>query len=82
MITNEIIGGIVCVLAVVGVLLNNRKLISCFYFWIVSNSLSGLLHWNAGQYSLCARDVIFLALAVEGLLKWRDEQKWRLPRSV
>jgi len=78
----EIIGGIVCVLAVVGVLLNNRKMIGCFYFWIVSNSLSGLLHWNAGQYSLCARDVIFLALAVEGLLKWRDEQKWRLPRSV
>jgi len=78
----EIIGGIVCVLAVVGVLLNNRKMIGCFYFWIVSNSLSGLLHWNAGQYSLCARDVIFLALAVEGLLKWRDEQKWRQPRSV
>ena len=74
MITNEIIGGIACVLAVVGVLLNNRKMIGCFYFWIESNSLGGLLHWAAGQYTLCARDVIFLALAVAGFWKWRNEK--------
>jgi hypothetical protein len=71
---HEIIGGIACVLAVTGVLLNNRKMMGCFYFWIASNSLSGLLHWDAGQYTLCARDMIFFALAVVGVWKWRNEK--------
>ena len=68
---NEILGIIVTILAVVGVIFNNRKMPICFYFWLLSNSLSGLIHYNCGVYSLLVRDVVFLVLAIDGLIKWR-----------
>jgi len=68
---NEILGIVVTVLAVIGVVLNNRKMSICFIFWLVSNSLSSLIHLNCGVYSLALRDIIFFVLAIEGLLKWR-----------
>ena len=67
----EIVGTIATVLAVTGVLLNNRRMIACFYIWIVSNSITAALHYNVELYSLLVRDVVFLALAFEGLYKWR-----------
>ncbi len=70
----EAIGMVSMVLAVAGVWLNNRKLRGCFYLWLVSNSLSAVLHGQAGLWSLLARDVIFLALAVEGIVKWRKDR--------
>jgi len=71
----EAIGMVSMVLAVAGVWLNNRKLRGCFYLWLVSNSLSAVLHGQAGLWSLLARDVIFLALAVEGIIKWKTIQR-------
>jgi len=67
---NEVFGTISMILAVVGVLLNNRKMISCFYVWIVSNLISAYLHFDAEIYSLLVRDLIFLVLAFEGVMKW------------
>ena len=67
----EALGAIATVFAVTGVILNNRRLISCFYFWIASNFLCALIHWDAGLWTMLARDVIFAALALEGLWKWR-----------
>ena len=72
--SNEIIGGVASILAVAGVLLNNRKMIACFFLWFVSNFLSGLLHWDAGMYSLMARDAIFLVLTIEGIWRWRKKK--------
>ena len=68
---NEILGIIVTIFAVVGVIFNNRKMAICFYFWLISNGLSGLIHYNCGVYSLLVRDIIFLVLAIEGLIRWR-----------
>jgi len=68
----EFIGGIAGVLAVIGVLLNNRKMIACFYLWIVSNFLALLIHWDAGIVSLCLRDVAFILLSLEGIWRWRN----------
>jgi len=73
--TIEIIGGVATVLAIAGVILNNRRLIACFYLWMVSNSLSALLHADAGMTSLLIRDLAFLALAIEGVWKWRKEPR-------
>ncbi|HUV66051.1 MAG TPA: nicotinamide mononucleotide transporter [Sedimentisphaerales bacterium] len=70
----ELIGAIATMLAVCGVVLNNRKLIACFYFWLLSNSLTAGIHFHAGLWSLLVRDLIFAALAVEGLLRWRKGQ--------
>ena len=82
----EIFGIISMVLAVAGVVLNNRKARGCFYLWIVSNTICAALHWQAGIYSLVVRDVVFIVLAVEGLWMWSrksdvkviDASKFRL----
>jgi nicotinamide riboside transporter PnuC len=68
---NEILGIIATILAVTGVICNNRKMVACFYFWLLSNGLSGVIHFNCGIYSLLARDIVFWVLAIEGLIKWR-----------
>lgn len=66
----EIIGTIATVLAVTGVVLNNRRLRCCFLLFLLSNSGSLIIHAQTGIWSLVARDVIFLVLAVEGWIRW------------
>lgn len=66
----EIIGTISTVLAIVGVLANNRRLRWCFLLWMVSNAMSLVIHANAGIWSLAGRDAVFLVLAVEGWIRW------------
>ena len=69
----ETIGTIATVLAITGVLANNRRLRWCFVVWMVSNSLTAGIHAYAGIWSLFVRDAIFLILAVEGWKKWGKE---------
>ena len=66
----EIIGFISGVLAVIGVLANNRNLRWCFLVWMVSNAMSLVIHADAGIWSLAIRDAVFLLLAFEGWFKW------------
>ena len=68
----EIIGIAATILAVVGVLANNRRLRWCFLVWMISNTLSGIIHAYAGIWSLFVRDMMFLVLAVEGWKKWKN----------
>ena len=67
---NEIVGTVSAILAVAGVLLNNRKFRVCFIFWIVSNIMSACIHTYAGILSLAVRDLVFFVLAIEGWIKW------------
>jgi len=71
MIVLEVLGMIAMVLAVIGVLLNNRKNRNCFYVWFISNIILIYVHLNVDLYSLVVRDIVFLLLAVEGWYKWR-----------
>jgi len=66
----EIAGVIAMMLAVSGVISNNRKLRVCFILWIISNILSGYIHFSTGVTSLLVRDILFTILAVEGWYKW------------
>jgi len=66
----EVIGWIVTVVAVGGVLLNNRRVRWCFVLWMASNAASAALHLSAGMTALTVRDVIFLLLAVQGWVLW------------
>jgi len=66
----ELIGTTAAILAITGVVLNNRRLRLCFLLWLVSNSLTLIIHAQTGVWSLAARDAIFLILAVEGWIKW------------
>ena len=69
----EMIGTISMGLGIIGVILNNRKMTICFYFWLVSNGLSAWIHLSGGVYSLLVRDTIFFVLAIEGIIKWRKK---------
>lgn len=62
-------------IAVLGVVANNRRYRSCFILWILSNAATAFIHLHQHIYSLAARDVIFLLLAIEGLYLWRKD-KW------
>lgn len=70
---SEIAGLVVTIVAVWGVLLNNRLRRSCFILWLMSNGLSALIHAGAGMWSLALRDAIFFGLCIEGLWKWKQK---------
>jgi nicotinamide riboside transporter PnuC len=78
----ELIGTIATVLAVVGVILNNRHKIECFGFWIASNLQSALIHLHTGTWSLMARDLIFLVLAIEGIHLWRSKRSCSKAQAI
>lgn len=66
----EMIGVIATILSIWGAILNNRRLRACFPIWLCSNTLTAIIHAYAGIWSLFARDVVFLVLAVEGWYRW------------
>ena len=67
----ETVGIFATVLAVAGVWLNNRQRIACFRFWMVSNTLSLIIHVATGIWTLAIRDAIFVYLAFEGIKLWK-----------
>lgn len=69
----EIFGTISTALAIFGVVLNNRRIIFCFYLWLISNGITAAIHFNVGIYSLLIRDLIFFTLAIEGIYRWRKK---------
>jgi len=71
----DTIGIIALVLAVSGVVLNNRRLIACFPVWMASNALSAGIHIDAGIWSLAVRDIVFFVLAIDGWRRWSGQVK-------
>jgi len=70
----EIIGFIAGVLGVIGVVLNNYKLIWCFPLWLVGNALSAGIHVYTGVYTMALRDAAFFVLSIHGWRHWRKKQ--------
>lgn len=72
----ELVGLVATVLAVIGVVLNNRKRRACFLIWIVSNLMTAAIHAHAGIWqgadckTMILRDLVFVYLAVEGWQLW------------
>jgi len=71
----EIIGAVATMLAVFGVVLNNRKCIWCFAVFSVSNTLTAYIHYSVEVWTVFARDLIFLMLAAEGAWRWSRDRK-------
>jgi nicotinamide riboside transporter PnuC len=78
----ELVGTFVTIVAVVGAWLNNRHKIGCFYLWIVSNALSAGIHVQTETWSLVVRDLIFLALSIEGIWVWKRTDARREKQEV
>lgn len=70
----EVVGAICAAVSVAGVICNNRKMAVCFWLWMVSNLISAALHVQTELYSLSVRDLVFFALAIEGLIIWRRKK--------
>ena len=73
MTPTEAIGWCITVIAVAGVVLNNRRRRECFILWMVSNALSAVVHFAAGMWALTCRDAVFFVLAVDGLIRWSKQ---------
>ena len=69
----ELLGAIATLIAIGGVILNNRRLRLCFVCWLFSNALTLAIHAHAGIWSLAVRDLVFLVLAVEGWILWKKK---------
>jgi nicotinamide riboside transporter PnuC len=67
----EIVSGAATIIAIAGVILNNRRRLECFYLWFVSNGLSLAVHACCGLWAMTARDAVFFILAVHGLYSWK-----------
>jgi nicotinamide riboside transporter PnuC len=79
---NQILGAIATILAVTGVVLNNRKLIACFYLWLVSNAISGYLHYDASLHALLVRDILFSLLAIDGIYNWKTKRESKVVKFL
>ena len=66
----EIFGALSAVIAIVGVIANNRRRRWCFALWLVSNFISAAIHMQAGIWSLFVRDLVFFILVAEGYFLW------------
>ena len=64
----------VLVTAVTGVILNNHKLIWCFPIWMVSNTMSGIVHINGDMTGMYYRDLVFIPLAIHGWRTWAKKK--------
>jgi nicotinamide riboside transporter PnuC len=70
----ELLGGIATAIAIIGVILNNRRARFCFVFWITSNILTFGIHAHVALWSLAMRDIIFLILTIEGFYLWKKKE--------
>jgi len=58
----------------IGLLLNNLQNRKCFLFWIIANSIRFLIHLKIGQQAFAAGDMVFLLLAIHGLISWSNKR--------
>ena len=72
--TTMLIHSIFVILAVMGVALSNRKKRACYILWIITNTAWGIINWQAGLRVEALQNGVFLYLALEGLVKWKNEE--------
>jgi nicotinamide mononucleotide transporter len=64
----------IAMLSVAGQILMTQRFIENWHYWIVVNVISVPLYWSKGLYLTAGLYVIFLALAVAGLIEWRKAE--------
>ena len=58
-------------LALIGSVLNARKSVLGFYFWIAANTLGCILFYALGLYYLLALYTIYVFIAIYGIFYWK-----------
>jgi nicotinamide riboside transporter PnuC len=67
----EALNWISVVIAITGAVLNARKNIISYYFWVVSNAMIIVLNLMQGRYDMVALFSVYLCICIYGLLNWR-----------
>jgi hypothetical protein len=64
---------LVSLAALVGVWLNVRKQVACFYIWSVTNAVWTYADWIHGLHAQAALQAAYFALSIWGIVRWRKE---------
>lgn len=64
---------VVTTVCLIGTVLNCKKKVACFYFWIVGNILWLAYDIYSGLYSRAVLDFVQLILGIYGLYEWKKE---------
>lgn len=67
----ELLGWLVTAVALIGVVLNARGNIVCFYLWVVSNGFYAIVNVRAEAYSQAALFGVQFGLAIYGHYCWK-----------
>lgn len=72
--TLEWIGWLSTIIAITGVIANNKRKRACFALWWASNLLTLGIHVYSGLAALAVRDALFFALAIHGWFCWSKDR--------
>lgn len=64
---------LVSLAALLGVWLNVRKHVACFYIWAVTNAVWTYADWMHGLHAQAALQAAYFALSIWGIVRWRKE---------
>ena len=56
--------------ALLGVWLNIRRHVACFYIWTVTNAVWAVLDWSHDLHAQAALMTVYLGLSIWGIWKW------------
>ena len=62
----------ITILSLLGVVLNIYKRKECFVIWSVTNLSWAIYNWHIRAYEQATLFIVYFALAVWGLVKWRN----------
>ena len=71
----EIIGWIATVLSIIGIVLNAKKLISCWPVWLLSNVLWIIYFVNMWNPQSLILWIVFFAFNIYGWVQWKKDKK-------
>ncbi len=73
MIMEQVIYWLTSITALVGVWLNIRKNVACFWIWSFTNAIWVYADIAHGLYAQAALMSVYFLLAIYGISRWREE---------
>ena len=63
------------ILALIGVVLNIKRKRACFYIWLFTNAAWAVVDFYKGIPAQGILFTIYTALAIWGIIEWKEEKK-------
>ena len=61
---------LISIAALIGVWLNIRKHVGCFWIWVATNATWAVVDYTHGIYSQATLQAIYCALSIYGIWQW------------